>query len=246
MVAEYLTITAHSGCESTLRDTMASVHTGILYGADAVEMDVRRDKDGFLVISHNQLEDYSGCVLLSEVFNAARAGNVRVNCDIKETEIVPDVLELAAHLLPGEQMLTISGSVTPDLLKSDSSIARRAAVHLNIEELLKDYCLKHFPNAELSQQAPWDVVHAHQRQLSPKLSGLVEQSFVLGIQAINLPYSGWVRPFFSSVYTMGIPISVWTVNDREDMERLILGGVLNLTTLNVRQALGLRKQLLGY
>ncbi len=64
--------------------------------------------------------------------------------------------------------------------------------------------------------------------------------------AINLPYSGWARQLFSFVYTMGVPISVWTVNDQEDMERLISGGMLNLTTLNVRQALGVRKQILGY
>ncbi len=245
MVAEYLTITAHSGCEGTLRDSMASVHTGILYGADVVEMDVRRDKSGSLVISHNQREEYSGCALLSEVFDAAQAGNVRVNCDIKETEIVHDVLALAARKRLGEQ-ITLSGSVTPDLLKADPAIVRRAAVHLNIEELLKEYCVKRFPNAELSKQAPWDVVQAHQEELSSKLGELVEQSFTLGIQAVNLPYSGWARQLFSFVYTMGVPISVWTVNDQEDMERLISGGVLNLTTLNVRQALGVRKQLLGY
>lgn len=245
-MAEHLTITAHSGCEGTLRDSMASVSAGILYGADAVEMDVRRDKGGTLAISHNQLESYAGFVLLSEVFESVKAGNVRINCDIKETEIVPDVLALASHMHMGEEMLTLSGSVTPDLLKADPTIVRRASVHLNIEELLKDYCVKQYPNANLLQKEPWDVVRDCQEELSPRVGELVEKSFALGIQAINLPYSDWARQLFSSVYTMGVPISVWTVNDQEDMERLIGGGVLNLTTLNVRQALGVRKQLLGY
>ena len=53
-------ITAHSGCEGTGIDTMESVEKALLFGADAVEIDVRMDPFGDLRISHDPLsiEDY--------------------------------------------------------------------------------------------------------------------------------------------------------------------------------------------
>ncbi len=245
-MSEFVMITAHSGCEGAEQDSMASVQNGIRYGADVVEVDVRCGKDSSLVISHNHRESYADCILLSEVFEAALKGEVRVNCDIKEPEIVSDVLRLSEQAQFNNTMLILSGSVLPELLRSDPTVAHHAAIHLNIEELLKDFIREKKWEDKIEQMPPWEAVKEFQNELSPFLGGLIRDSFSLGIQAINLPYSSWAREFFSSVYTMGVPISVWTVNDEPDMEYLIANGVLNLTTLKVRQAKGIRKQLLGY
>ena len=49
-------ITAHSGCENTPQDSMASVEKALLLGTDIVEMDVRKAPDGVLRISHDRLD----------------------------------------------------------------------------------------------------------------------------------------------------------------------------------------------
>ena len=246
---QHLTITAHSGCEGTEQDSIESVRTGIILGADIVEIDVRKTEEGLLVISHNHCAGYGDCVELEDVFRiVAKDGRVRVNCDIKETEIVQDVLAAAVRHGLCNNSLILSGSVTPYLLKKDSTITSRAAVHLNIEEILKQYCVENFemPGKELAFEPPWEVTREFQKELTPHIQTLMEDGLRLGAQAINLPYSEWARQYFAGVYTLGLPISVWTVNVQEDMERLIGYGILNLTTLNVRQALSVRKAALGY
>ena len=49
-------ITAHSGCENTPQDSMASVEKALVQGADIVDMDERKAPDGVLRISHERLD----------------------------------------------------------------------------------------------------------------------------------------------------------------------------------------------
>ena len=44
----------------------------------------------------------------------------------------------------------------------------------------------------------------------------------------------------------GIGLSLWTVNEEADQDRLLREDLVNITTRNVASALRLRKEILGY
>ena len=74
-------ITAHSGCEGTGIDTMDSIEKALLFGADAVEIDIRMDPFGDLRISHDplSLKDYLQKNPLEDVFDRVLPTSALIN-----------------------------------------------------------------------------------------------------------------------------------------------------------------------
>lgn len=50
-------ITAHSGCDGTPDNSLEFVRHALQTNADALEVDVRKTKDGILAISHDAILD---------------------------------------------------------------------------------------------------------------------------------------------------------------------------------------------
>ena len=92
-------ITAHSGCENTPQDSMASVEKALLLGVDIAEMDVRKAPNGVLRVSHNQLDQagYGEKLTLEAVFSRIKDTSLSLNCDLKEPSTLYDVLTMAVY-----------------------------------------------------------------------------------------------------------------------------------------------------
>ena len=101
-------ITAHSGSENTIDNTLESIRVMAGCGADVIEIDVRLH-EGRLVMSHDVP---SGAVdALEEGFRiVAQHPGVRMNIDLKQTGIVKAVAELAAKC-GVEDRLLFTGAV---------------------------------------------------------------------------------------------------------------------------------------
>ncbi len=131
-------ITAHSGCEGTPDNSLASIEKGIALGADCVEIDVRADQDGKLWLTHDLAEDFSGLAALEDAFARIQKSGIAVNCDLKEYGALIPTLKLAEKYGIGPDRLIFSGSVDTALLDKEPEIARRCRVFLNSEELVRD------------------------------------------------------------------------------------------------------------
>ena len=77
-------ITAHSGCEETPDNSIASIETAVRLGADCVEIDLRADGDGGLFLTHDMPDSFSGLVSLETAFEAIRRGGIAVNRDLND------------------------------------------------------------------------------------------------------------------------------------------------------------------
>ena len=130
-------ITAHSGCEGTPDNSLASIEKGIALGADCVEIDIKTDRFGKLWLTHDLPEDFSGLVSLEEAFALIGKSGIAVNCDLKEYGALIPTLELAEKYGIGADRLIISGSVDTALLEKEPEITRRSKVFLNSEELVR-------------------------------------------------------------------------------------------------------------
>ena len=243
-------ITAHAGCEGTEPGSLSSVYDGLRLRADFVEVDVRRTENGELVLSHDKRseEGYRPCVRLSQVLELIKGfKTVGVNCDIKEEAILYDVLDLAERIGLEYEQILLSGSVTPAVLKRDPAIVKRANVLLNIEEVLKELCMSRLPSdaKDIAALTPWDAVRRHIPDPSAYFDDLVDTCLRLKVRAINVPYRPPISEFLPRFRAAGLPVSVWTVDNPEDMERVLREDVYNITTRKVRLALEARKNYLS-
>jgi glycerophosphoryl diester phosphodiesterase len=234
-----LNITAHSGCDGTKQDSLESVRAGILNGADAVEVDVRSNGEGALILSHDRDESrtYQGHASLADVFElAVRNKRIGVNCDLKERETVRAVLHLAEEMGMGPDQLILTGSSVPSMLAADPEIAEKAAVWLNIEGIGEDYyrtgaeVLKPFRHLITDSSSGDKLLRALAGHIDALIDPIITDCRRLGVRAVNMPFIEELTPFMPRFITGGLQVSVWTLNKRESLDQAFGLGVLNVTT----------------
>ena len=245
------TITGHTGNDGTADDSLESVKLSIELGADIAELDVRFDKQGELVISHEKLDDYSGYASLREAMElvidapAPRWSPAFVlHCDMKEAEAVPAVLALAEKMGIGPDKLAFSGSLSPTLLRKNPDIVKRAAVYFGLEEILLELYKEKLSSSELEDikgLSPMDVVINKMGDITGYAGKVASIARELNVKALNLSLVLTHAPIFAELQKHDLPFSVWTVNDAAEIKRLLDLKVCNITTRNLKEALPLRE-----
>ncbi len=127
-------ITAHSGAENTENNSLHSVEVLIAGKADALEVDVRKNLQGELILSHDRDEsgEYAGAVTLEKVFKlAAMRPCYKINCDLKETDLERDVLAVAEKV--GFGGLIYTGNVSEEIA-ADPVMRKKAELFFNYED----------------------------------------------------------------------------------------------------------------
>jgi glycerophosphoryl diester phosphodiesterase len=235
-------ITEHSGCESTPVDSLESVLTAFELGADIVEVDIRRAPDDSIRISHDPitLNTYKKLISLEYVFSLIKKkNNIAVNCDIKEDDVIFEVLAEAEKKEIPANRLYISGSVKPEILTNDPSIIKKARFLLNIRNVSQDlfcrnYCLSHAKQSKKLENMSFVCEKEY-------ASVIAEFYISIGSYGINMPFE-YISKQTSDIYkSFGLPVSVWTVDKPDDIRRMISYDVFNITTRNVKEALLIRK-----
>lgn len=249
------TITAHSGCDDTPMNSLESVFSGIQDRADIIEVDVRADKKGKLVLSHNldQERIYAGHAALTQVLEIIRTyKNVCLNCDIKETEIIPSVLELAEHYQLSKERIYLSGSVTPELLQQTPEIIEKCDIQWNIEEAMiplvekkliaegKEYLRKTL------HTNPWEVLRDEVPDPDKYLPDLIKMAKIFSLTTFNMPLEYATDTRIQFFHENGLKVSVWTVNDSEEIYRLLRLRVRNITTKKVKMAIKIKMDFLDF
>ena len=241
-------ITGHSGCEGTPRDSMASIERAAALGADAVEVDVRRGSDGILRISHDRLKepDLQEKPTLEAVFQRVASTDLRINCDIKEPFAIPGTLELAGKFGFDRSRLILSGAVSPESLMLEPTLAEKASIYLNIEEVLEYLAAGKLTESGRGGQFP-ELLAAPQAMLprlltDDVLTPLLGMIASLPIWGLNLPHGILTEESARRFRQAGVRLSVWTVNEPEDLARCLALDVDNITTLAVQTALSCRSR----
>jgi glycerophosphoryl diester phosphodiesterase len=195
-------------------DSIDAVRVGIQNGADAVEVDVRLNVAGVLVLSHNRDKGmaYQGCPTLADAFELVmRDKRIGINCDVKEEEAVPAILVLAENMGLGPEQLIFTGASSLPLLSAHPEIGKKADVWLNVGGVTET-----------------------------RLDPLIAECRRLGVRALNIDFNGDMTPLIPRIIASGLQVSVWTLNDRESLQRAFALGVLNVTTCDTRLAVAMR------
>ncbi len=259
-------ITAHSGCEDTETDSMESIDLALEFGADAIEIDIRVDKDGELRVSHNEesKKEYQKKLTFREVIEKIMSTDLLINCDIKEPEALYKILEEAEKMHFSPERLILSGCTTPEQLEEDENLVRRGQFFLNMEEIMrfvhnnrksdgdekqdtqenseshKHHLYKKSEENKEQDQQDDSNTQKHQNE-DDNAEDVVRCCQKLKAAAVNLPKWMIGSKAVTALLEAGIPVSVWTVNESDMVKRCLETGVYNITTRKVRQALELRE-----
>lgn len=116
-------ICAHRGASAELEDnSVAAFEAAIAAGADLVETDIRRGRDGRLVLSHDPLGADEDPIPLATLLDLA-GGRVGLDLELKEPGLEADLLALLApELRPGLIVTSFLPEVIRELRRLDGTL----------------------------------------------------------------------------------------------------------------------------
>ena len=206
-------ITAHSGCDGTGANTMNYLRYAAGMPVDALEIDVRRTKDGGLILSHDLAAD-APPVTLEEAFRFLADSSLMINCDLKEHGLEDDVLDCAKRCGIERSRIIFTGVA--------SNHPRRrpdARTFVNAEELIPGF-----------DRPPVT------REMTEELIRLCREA---GYGVVNIDYRVCDSRFMSACRDAGLGLSLWTVDEPDWIGRFReTAGVVNITTNCVAAACG--------
>ncbi len=213
-------LTAHSGCDGTQDNSMAYVDYALSLDVNCIEVDIRMDKHGVLILSH---DEGPGHAQLDQAFSALKGHpEKRINCDFKQADLEQDVWALAQKM-DVERQLVFSGTVSEAIAKTEPDIFHYVQWFVNIELL--------FPQIKTMGLA--DAVNALGYMcMADKLQKYISDT---GACCINTHHSIARTPLYQELLNRKVNISVWTPDDEDAVKDFVHDGVYNITTRNARR-----------
>lgn len=196
-----VTYTAHTGCMGTKANSVESIEAGYENGASIVEFDLNYDKNGEPVLSHDAPK--GGEVTLDEAFRkVATYENIRVNVDVKDDKYLEKVKPLAEKY-GIENRIFFTG------------------IHDGFVEKAKTTGVDYYLNVK---------VDAKRKQTEEYLQSLVKKVKDAGAIGINFQYRKATKKLVKAFHENGLLVSIWTVDSKMAMHRIIAFAPDNITT----------------
>ncbi|MDD6012363.1 MAG: glycerophosphodiester phosphodiesterase [Oscillospiraceae bacterium] len=202
------TVTAHTGCMDTQENTLAAIEAGAENGAQIVEFDLNFDENKRAVLSHDA--PVGGEVMLDEAFRkVSEYEDLKVNVDLKNCAALDEIKAIAQKY--GILDRIFFTGVNEDFLES----VRKA-----------DLGIPYYLNVNV------DAKHKHNITYLESLAKKVQDSGAIGINLNKNQASAELCEVF---HEKGLLVSVWTVNRKREMKKIL--GFLpdNITTRNPKQ-----------
>lgn len=234
-------IWAHRGARKDYpENTLLAFQKALALGADGFELDVQRTKDGALVVAHD--EDLLRCAKSEaaivdltwaelETFNVAA---YRPDFPAQTIPLLADVLELVKQ----------SGCTLNIELKNWQE--PYPGMEKEVVHLVQSYGLQE--QVIYSSFKPRSV-HRLSRLVDKRFIGyLYDRSFhnpvlvsrIFGAHALHPGLEWTSRELIEQAHAAGCPVHVWTVNEEEDIRRLLDWGVDAIITDDPALALSIR------
>ena len=202
-------ITAHGGAMNTGRNTQAYFDNIDTYKADAIEVDIWKKGD-LLYLSHLPSPfGYKKKLTLKYAFEVVKKKKIKINCDLKQTGIIRDVIALAKEIGVEEYLI-----FTGEARLSDSQYVDCGQVWFN------RMGLKYVTKNVKALKELFDSFS------NPHFAGL------------NIKYTKIDDEFLEECRKYDLKLSVFTIDDEEVMKKYakkIDGNITTNRPLDVRK-----------
>ena len=197
------TYTAHTGCMGTEDNSLESIEVGIANDAHIVEFDLNFNDSGEPVLSHDSPE--GGEVTLDMAFKKiSEFDDIKVNVDIKSTDNLPIVLPLAEKYGIADKIFFTG--VTDEFLDAVRTYGNDIPYYLNVDV---------------------KPTVAHNEEYLQSLVDKVKNSGAIGI---NFNKNNASDELVEAFHSNGLLVSIWTVDDEYNMNRILSYKPDNITT----------------
>lgn len=199
------TVTAHTGAFDTPENSMESVQAAIENNVQIIEIDIRQRPDKTLVISHDIVVMNNEGTPLADVFALLQQDDCLINLDIKETRTLDPLHDmLVEYNLLSRAFLTGIDQMNVNAVK-ESSCADM------------DYYLNCQPSR----------IKIFTDDYKVKIIDLLKETGAVGI---NCNYKYACATLSNLLHENGYKLSVWTVNTKFEMKRMLVTQPDNITT----------------
>jgi glycerophosphoryl diester phosphodiesterase len=206
-------------------NTLGAFTAALEAGADGVELDVRRSRDGALVVHHDVTIEGVGAICDLRVRDLPR--NVALLADAMEV-LDPLVVNVEIKNDPDEPGHDPSGSISHDVVALLDELGDLDRVVVSSFDL---------PTLDAVRQASASVTVGWLLSYEVASRTAVEGAVAHGFQALH----PWVLTVeaadVDAAHGAGIELATWTVNARHDLERMVRLGVDTVITDDVGVAL---------
>jgi len=222
---------AHRGASGTRpENTLVAFRRAIEVGADMIELDLRATADGVAVVMHDSTVDRT----------TNGSGRLR-DLTLKHVQ----ALDAGAWFSPD-----FAGERVPTLSEVISLTAGRIALNLELKETGVEEqaveALRRQGDGGSFIASFHDECLARVRELDPgmrlslivgidplsedEIARLMERTQRLGARTLAASYRGITPSLLAATSAAGIGVVAWTVNEREDMRRMVELGIAGITT----------------
>ena len=235
-------IIGHRGAaEAAPENTLAAVREGFREGADAVEIDIHRSRDGRIVVIHDgdtrRTTGHTGMVANMTWAEIERLDAGRWKGPAWEGQRIPS-LEAVLEVLPPGKRLLIEVKCGPEVLEELARILKRAARKPE-ETVVMSF------NLALVRQAKQRISrcpvywiqgttprrNAETGAETGTVADLIETCRQGRLDGLNLAHDSRILPeHVERLYALGIRLGVWTVNQADAARRVAQLGVDSITS----------------
>lgn len=219
-------ITAHRG--SSLRapeNTMSAVNLAIKEGSDMVEIDVLHTKDGVVVVSHdNSLQRMAGIdqKISDMTYEEVQKADVgKIFSSEFEGEKVPTLTMVIEEIMKNDRRLNI------EIKEYEQDAIEQKVVHVIHETGCSDHCFI----TSLDYQTLQDV-----RAIDPRIPIGIAVSVAIGdthgfdVDFYSASDNLATNRFITKEHDRGRDVMIWTLNDKDKIQKAIARGAKNIIT----------------
>lgn len=241
-------VTAHRGNSGEFpENTNSAFQSGITVGADWIELDILRTKDGKLVVIHDETTDRVGdkTLIVAEstydelaVVDVAtdfrlRTRKTREECPPQRIPLLKDVLQLVMR----QNRTRVSIQPKTDCVADAVSLIERMKAERRVG--FNDGNLEYM--TDVKRLAP-DIPVFWDRSKNTNIDEDIHIAHKLGFESLVLHHEGVTAEKIEKIKAAGIEVGAWTVNDSALMKRLLDAGVERLYTDLPRSLLRLKSE----
>ena len=234
---DMFTIIAHRGASAYYpENTLASFEGAIALGADMVELDVQLTSDGEVVVFHDEkisrctngrgriadytlvaLKKFDAGIWFAKPFRGAEIPTLREVLDFCKNKIAVNI-EIKTEAVTD----AISGGIEEKCLQIVDRIGMRGHI---VFSSFDPRAIQHLKR--IDRRTPAAVLYEKKYYGSQLPSEIIAS---LGADAFNCSRRELSKKWLANLKQQGIPVNVYTVNDEEDMKRLLVLGVDGIFT----------------
>lgn len=200
---EGFTLTAHTGCEGTKNNSLNSVTAGAVAGADIVEIDLFITDNGEMLLSHGT--PVGGEFTLEQAFSHIRGfAGLKVNIDVKTDNDLSPVVALAEKYGLSDRIFFTG------IDKEKTELVKNTAPEISF-----------YFNASVDASLIEDDSY---------IDELSQEVISMGALGLNIKYCLCSKKMVEAFHSKGLKVSLWTVDNRFDMKRILKLCPDNITT----------------